>query len=272
MTTPRISIQLYTVKDALAADLDGTVARLAGLGLATVEAFDFVRRPEELVSVFAANGVTAPTAHANLLSDDVRFGDTVIVPPSLGEVFAAAQAIGIGTVFDPMTSPERWATVEGVQDLARRMNAAAKAAAEFGIRVGYHNHAQEFTASFDGISAYEYFVSLLDDGIVLELDTFWAATGGVDVEALIRRLGERVVALHIKDGVPGVNPFLPDTTGFDPSQLVQRAAGRGELPVAAYLDAATALEYAVIEFDYVPGDVFGPIAETISHLKGLGLS
>jgi sugar phosphate isomerase/epimerase len=171
-----------------------------------------------------------------------------------------------------MTSPDRWSTVEGVQDLAERMNAAASAAAEFGIRVGYHNHAQEFVSSFDGVSAYEYFVGLLDDGIVLELDTFWAATGGVDVEALIRRLGDRVVALHIKDGVPGPNPFLPDATGFDPSQLVQRSAGQGELPVAAYIAAAPALEYAVIEFDWVPGDVFENIAETVTHLHGLGLS
>ncbi len=52
---PQVSVQLYTVKDALEADLEGTVARLAGLGLDAVEAFDFVRRPAELKAAFDAH-------------------------------------------------------------------------------------------------------------------------------------------------------------------------------------------------------------------------
>ena len=45
-----------------------------------------------------------------------------------------------------------------------------------GLKVGYHNHAQEFVADIDGINGYEYFASLLDDEVALELDLFWAAT------------------------------------------------------------------------------------------------
>ena len=82
----------------------------------------------------------------------------------------------------------------------------AKEAADHGLKVGYHNHAQEFAADVDGVNGYEYFASLLDDEVVLELDLFWAATAGHDVVALLGRLGDRVKALHIKDGVIGENP------------------------------------------------------------------
>ena len=99
-----------------------------------------------------------------------------------------------------------------------------------------------------------------------------AATAGQDVEALLGRLGDRVIALHVKDGVPGVNPFAPDAAPFEPSQLVQTAAGQGELPLAAYIAAAPALEYAVIEFDHYRGDIFDGIAQSVSFLRSNGLS
>lgn len=41
MSAPAISVQLYSIHEALDADLDGSLARLAGVGLQTVEAFSF---------------------------------------------------------------------------------------------------------------------------------------------------------------------------------------------------------------------------------------
>jgi sugar phosphate isomerase/epimerase len=272
VSTPVTSIQLYSVNEALTADLDGTLARLAGFGLTTVEAFDFVRRADELAAAFARHGLAAPTGHAPFLSDEIRFGDTVMPVPPFADVLAAAKTAGITTVIDPMSSPEIWLDAEKIDALAARLNAAAAEAAEHGIRVGYHNHAQEFNGTFDGVSGYERFASRLDPGVVLELDTFWAATAGQDVEALIRRLGDRVIALHIKDGTPGVNPFAPDAAPFDPAQLVQKPAGQGDLPVAAYIGAASALEYAVIEFDYYPDDLLEGIGQAVSFLRENGLS
>ena len=62
--TPSISVQLYSVNDALNTDLDGGLSKLASMGLRNVEAFDFVRRPTELRAALDRHGLTAPTGHA----------------------------------------------------------------------------------------------------------------------------------------------------------------------------------------------------------------
>ena len=53
---------------------------------------------------------------------------------------------------------------------------------------------------FDGRHALEVFADQLDPDVMLEVDTYWAYAGGADVPALLGRLGDRVVALHVKDG------------------------------------------------------------------------
>ena len=68
-----------------------------------------------------------------------------------------------------------------MKDIAERINALAEVAAQFGLTVGYHNHAQEFLASFDGQTAYERFIALTEDRVAIELDLFWALVGGQDV-------------------------------------------------------------------------------------------
>ena len=52
MPTPEISVQLYSIHAALDADLDGSLGRIADIGLRTVEAFDFVRRADQLKASF----------------------------------------------------------------------------------------------------------------------------------------------------------------------------------------------------------------------------
>ncbi|WP_090478234.1 sugar phosphate isomerase/epimerase family protein [Nakamurella panacisegetis] len=83
---------------------------------------------------------------------------------------------------------------------------------------------------------------------MLELDTYWAMMGGQDVPALLGRLEERVVALHLTDG-----PRAGTTADQVP-------LGRGDLPARAILDAVPSLEYPVLEFDQYAGDIFDGIA------------
>ena len=63
------SVQLFTVNQALEADLDGTLAAVAARGFTAVEPYDFVRRAEPLAASLAAHGLTAPTGHAFLASE-----------------------------------------------------------------------------------------------------------------------------------------------------------------------------------------------------------
>ena len=138
-----LSVQLYTVRDALAQDFDGTLSKLAAFGFTQVEPFAFVNFADELRSGLATNGLTAPTAHIHLLGEDHD------------AICELAAELGIQTIVEPYVDPARWQAEADIGEIASELNA---------------------------------------------VDTYWAYAGGADVPALLTRLGERVVALHIKDG------------------------------------------------------------------------
>ena len=96
MPTPEISVQLYSIHAALDADLDGSLGKIADIGLRTVEAFDFVRRADELKASFDKYGLSAPTAHAILIEDEgVATPDGLLTVPPAEETFAAANLLGV---------------------------------------------------------------------------------------------------------------------------------------------------------------------------------
>ena len=262
MPKPEISVQLYSIHDELDEDLDGSLARLAETGLTTVEAFDFVRRADALKASFERYGLRSPTAHAVLVEQTANTPDGLLTRPPAEEVFAAARTLGVEVVIDPHVPSAKWQTREDVERTAARLNEVARQAAEQGLRVGYHNHDHELSARVDGRPALEVFADLLDPAVLLELDLYWATAGGADLVPLLQRLGDRVVAVHVKDG--------PMREGISARQLPkdQAPAGTGDVPLAEALQAAGNARYAVIEFDHYEGDTFAGIRRSYAWLKG----
>jgi sugar phosphate isomerase/epimerase len=236
------SLQLYTLRDAIQEDLPGTIKRVAEIGFTQVEPYNFVATAKELGAALKENGLTAPSGHAPLLSQDQD------------EIFAAAKELGITTVIDPFLPAEHWQSAQDIQATAAKLNAAAKKGAEYGIRVGYHNHAWELESTIEGNTALEYLEGLLDPELVLEVDTYWVAVGGQDPVELLARLGDRVKLIHIKDG-----PATTDTKA-------QQPAGQGTVPVLDVIAAAKSLEVGVVEFDDYSGDIFQGITESLNYL------
>lgn len=237
------SLQLYTLRNAISEDLPGTIRKVAEIGFTQVEPYNFVATARELGAALKENGLTAPSGHAPLMSQDQD------------EIFAAAKELGITTVIDPFLPAEHWQKAEDIQATAEKLNAAAKKGAEYGIRVGYHNHAWELESTIEGHTALEYFASLLDPELVLEVDTYWAAVGGQDPVELLARLGDRVKFIHIKDG-----PLNKDNKA-------QQPAGQGKVPVMEVIAAAKSLEVGVVEFDDYAGDIFDGIAQSLAFLN-----
>lgn len=245
-TLPELSVQLYSVRDAFAEDPAGTLGRLAGIGLTRIEPFGLLERADVLAATLPASGLAAPTTHQQLVGVQDR-----------EEVFEAAVRLGIGTVIEPYVDPARWTSRAGVEEVAAELNEASRQAAGHGLRLGYHNHWFELESSFDGLFALEVFAAALEPAVVLEVDTYWAAVGGADVPALLGRLGDRVRALHLKDG-----PIDKD----DDAQL---PLGSGAMPVAAVVAAAPAVEVPVLEFDGYAGDLFEGIATSYAFARSL---
>lgn len=243
-----LSVQLYTLRELLAEDLPGTLDRLAALGLAHVEPFRLTDYAPQLGPALAASGLTAPTAHQHVVGTGAE-----------DEIFATAAALGVGTVFDPRIDRQRFESADGVASVADDLNAAAAVAAEHGVAVGYHNHAQELEIVLDGTTALEVLAGHLDETVVLEVDTYWAAVGGQDPVALLKRLGDRVTAVHVKDG-----PATPDP-------IDQVAVGQGRLPVREIL-AAAPQALRVVELDDTRGDRFQAVADSVAWLRAEGLA
>ncbi len=247
MSESRLSVQLYTVRDAIAANLGDAVTRLATIGFTQVEPYNFVERADEYRAAFEATGITAPSAHAKLVGED------------LDPIFAAAKKLGIGTVIDPHIDEERWTSRELIAGVAADLNGFAKVAADHGVAVGYHNHAFELENVIDGVSGLEILAEHLDPSVRLEVDTYWAAVGGQDPAALLGRLGDRVGFLHVKDG-----PINKDNRA-------QVAVGAGAVPVADVIAAAPGNALLVVELDDFDGDVFTAIAASYAWLTARGL-
>jgi sugar phosphate isomerase/epimerase len=237
------SLQLYTLRNAIQEDLPGTIRKVAEIGFTQVEPYNFVATANELGAALKENGLTAPSGHAPLLSQDQD------------EIFSAAKGLGIGTVIEPYITAEHWQNAEDIQATAAKLNAAAKKGAEYGIRVGYHNHAWELESTIEGKTALEYFEGLLDPELVLEVDTYWVAVGGKDPVEILTKLGDRVKFIHIKDG-----PLNTDTKA-------QQPAGQGRIPVWDVINAAKSLEVGVVEFDDYSGDIFDGITQSLAFLN-----
>ncbi|MBG6217852.1 sugar phosphate isomerase/epimerase [Arthrobacter sp. CAN_A6] len=237
-----LSVQLYTVRDAIEADLDATIDRIATIGFRQVEPYGFTSRTADLAAALHRNGLTAPSGHAPLLSSEQA------------PIFEAARALGMTTVIDPFVDPSRWLSEDGVKATAEALNAAADAAASYDLRVGYHNHWFEVETDFGGRTGLEVLSAHLSPEVVLEVDTYWVTVGGRSPAALLGKLGDRVKFIHVKDG---------DISRDNKAQV---AVGAGRMDIPAVLAAASAVETFVVELDDSSGDLFTALEDSFTYL------
>jgi sugar phosphate isomerase/epimerase len=241
-----VSVQLYSVRDRLGEDLEGTLERLAALGFTNVEPYGaFVVDSDDYVAALASTGLSAPSAHAGVLD---------LADPS--PAFEAAAAIGVRTIIDPAHRTDDWESISGIARIAERINSTADKAREYGLTLGYHNHWWELEARPNGTPALELLAPRLDPQVVLEVDTYWVEVGGVDVVELLGRLGDRVKLLHVKDG---------DKSRDTKAQL---PAGEGAMDIPAVLAAAPDA-MRVLEFDDYAGDTMDGLAASLAYLTNL---
>ncbi|WP_069886652.1 sugar phosphate isomerase/epimerase family protein [Streptomyces luteocolor] len=259
MTRP-LSVQLYSVRDQLAADREGTLRRLASLGYGAVEAYDVLDDAKGLRRIADDLGLTVSGAHVIQL-----------LGPEPGAVLDGVAALGTELAIVPAGIPhEEFTSRDGLARTAERLNSLAVQAERHGLRLGYHNHWWEIEPRFDdaysidtaraagGPHAVEVLAELLDPAVFLEVDTYWAAVGGAEVPGLLRRLGDRVRALHLKDG-PGTKEH-PNV-----------AVGGGTMPVPEILAAAPDA-WRIVEFDSCAGSadtLFDELKASHTYLTSL---
>jgi sugar phosphate isomerase/epimerase len=196
----QISIQLFTLRDQLAIDLEGTLAALAAIGYTRVEHAGFVGRTvAEFKAALDAAGLRATSGHVQIpqpfdpaawsasLADANTLGSKYIVHPFFGINFGTGEVVR-------ETAPWR--------AFARDLNRAGRMARDAGLKLGYHNHNWEFFRLTDNPSrtAFDVLTDTTDPDLVhLELDLFWAVRGARDPVDIIRQNKGRVLQYHVKD-------------------------------------------------------------------------
>jgi len=243
-----VALQLYTVREQLATDRAGILKRVAAFGYGAVEPFGILDDPGGLRADLDAAGLPVCSVHAMPLGEDAE------------AVVRAAGTLGADTVIVPYLPPPRFADADGVRGVAAELNEASARLAGEGLRLGYHNHDFELSSLIGGTPALEVLAGQLDDAVLLEVDTYWAAVGGQDVAALLGRLGDRVRYLHVKDG-PVVN-----------REDFMTAVGSGRMPVAAILAASPSATWHVVELDRCATDMMTAVGDSLAWLTAQGLA
>lgn len=268
-----LGVQLWTVKDALDADFDGTLRRLRSLGYRRVEAAGLHgRTPQAFRAAVERAGLVCDSAHYNQAELEA---DT---PARLAEAKALGLTWIVCSALTPSTPPVAARPGEDWMDQMRRamtladyrrsaavLDRVGGRAAEAGLQLAYHNHAFEF-ADYDGVEGFAELMRLTDPRRVkCELDLGWVAAGGRDPAAVIRRYGDRTALLHLKDLAS-----LPRSGA--PADYTTVAIGRGVLDWPAIFRAARA---AGVRGSYVEQEkpylrpVFDSLADSARFLSGL---
>ena len=195
----RISIQLYTLRNLLAADLEGTLASLAEIGYRRVEHAGFVGRSvTEFKAALDDVGIVASSGHVGIPQpfDAVAWRASLQDALTLGTRYLVHPFFGLDSTGEVVRDQATWAA------FARDLNRAGRMARQVGLRFGYHNHNWEFFPLSDdpSMTAYDLLIENTDRRYVhFEMDLFWVTRGARDPVDLTRRLDTRVRQFHVKD-------------------------------------------------------------------------
>lgn len=187
---PPISVQLWSVRDAIKADFEGTLTQLSKLGFQGVEfASDYGKYendPEGLKAFLASLGMQASGAHLQMgkLKDHV-----------LAKNLTFLKKLGVELIIIPADS-RAW-NADGIEEFVTELNALAKKVAKVGMRIGYHNHAQEF-GDYNGSTFWDYIAQNTTPDVFLQMDAGWVNYAGKDPIDYLKRYPYRTLTTHIK--------------------------------------------------------------------------
>jgi sugar phosphate isomerase/epimerase len=243
-----IGLQLYTMREAMAADFAGTLRQVAEIGFDGVETAFFGAEVEvplaEASAQLKALGLHTFCAHVDLPIGDKR--DAVL---RHAEAFGCTRIVWHGWPEDA-----RYSSLDGIRRLADEYNTANEFAAANGLKLGLHNHWWEMTP-VQGELPYQLLLKWLDPRIFFELDTYWATVAGRDAVAVIREMEARAPLLHIKDG--------PTVRG---QPMVAVGSGVMDIPAIVAASRETA-EWLIVELDECATDMLKAVDESYKFLS-----
>lgn len=239
----KLSVQLWSVKDATAKDFVGTLEAIKKMGYDGVEFAGYGGiNAEDMKKELDRIGLEASGTHVGV--------DSLV--NNLDEIIEYNKTIGNKYIICPSADVS---TKEKCIELNSKFKEIDKKIRENGMIFGFHNHDSEFRM-FDGKYAFDYLIDGTD--MIYELDTFWSEYAGIDTLDYLAKLGEKCPLVHLKD-----------MAVRDNGEKVSAPYGTGILDNKAIIEASKKCnpEWFIIEWEENDMDCLEAIKISIDNLK-----
>jgi sugar phosphate isomerase/epimerase len=199
-----LGLQLYSVRDVLPKDYEGTLKQLGALGYREVEAAGFFgHTPSDVKQAMDHAGLRCVSAHYPLKDLLPKVEETVQFGKNLGLQYIVCSAPRLkdpSSVKEPDSRVARESmTLDDWRWNAEQFNHIGEKVSAAGMKFAYHNHTPEFRSE-NGVMFYDELMKSTDPAKVsMELDCGWAAAAGQKPVELLSRYTTRISMLHVKD-------------------------------------------------------------------------
>ncbi len=249
-TQPRLGVQLWSVKDEIKQDYEGTLTKIAELGFQGVEfAGEFGRfgqDPAGLKAFLDQHGLQCAGAHVHF---------DALAADKFAATTAFYQTLGCRNLIIAMDA--RGASAAASAQMARELSALSASLAAKGMKIGYHNHAQEM-AGVVGKTPWDVLAQNTPSATILQQDVGWTTYAGKDPVAYVRKYPGRTVTTHFKAkfaaGASGTPIIGQDRTDWPALIRAVRSVG--------------GTEWIIIEQEEYPNGM-GQLESVAASLRGL---
>lgn len=260
-----VGLQLYTVRDAIANDLPGSLQKLSDLGYKNLEMASYAggkfygMAPKEFQKLVEGLGMKIVSSHTSVEAEG-------ITTASAQQMADAHAEIGVEYCVQPWIE-EKDRNVETYKKMIAEWNKVGEIMKNVGIQFGYHNHNFEFLPTDGMVPYYDIFMKEMDaDLITMELDCYWATKAGQDPVEMFNKYPGRFQLLHFKDMAAEVSePFYT----VDKDDIT--SVGAGLIDYKRIYDARekAGMKYFFVEDDNQGnGKPFEGIKTSIDNLTG----
>ena len=195
-----LAVQLYTVREAVAKDLEGTLAQLAGLGYKNIELYGyngtfFGKTVSEFKTILANTGIKVLSSHH---TTGIAMKGKGTLTDGWDQAIEDIHAIGAEYMVCAFLFPNE-RTPENYKSLPAMLDKAGTATNAAGIQFAYHNHDFEFE-KFDDTLVYDFLLKNTSPELVkMEMDLYWISKAGQDPVQYFEKYPGRFHMWHVKD-------------------------------------------------------------------------
>jgi sugar phosphate isomerase/epimerase len=187
-----IGVQLYSVRDDFPKDAPDVLAGIKKIGFEGVEFAGYAdKSASELRKLLDENGLKVCGSHMMGGLADLR-------RDRLDRAVEFSKILGNDKLIVSITDSR---TIEEYERHADEFSAVAEKLKPYKMRIGCHNHTAEFQKIDGQLPEFAFFDKASPD-VFMQLDIGHCAHGGGDPVAVIKKYGDRLLSVHVKDWVP----------------------------------------------------------------------